>query len=80
MPLNIFTTKQRFQRIGSFLQTQSAAFRGKIFGIIMVTFCFTSSAGHLDDTAKLVKEMAKRDLRSRECMVNQVVDDGGGWG
>ena len=54
---------------------QVFTFGGKLFGEVNVTFGCSSSAGHFDDTAKLVKEMAEKVSNIDKRMVNQVLDD-----
>ena len=54
---------------------QVLSFGGKFFGEVMLTFGCTSSAGHFDDTAKLVKNMAEKASNMDKSMVIQVLDD-----
>ena len=54
---------------------QALSFGGKFFGEVMLTFGCTSSAGHFDDSAKLIKDMAQKVSNIDREMVNQVLDD-----
>ena len=54
---------------------QIFSFGGKFFGEVRLTFGCTSSAGHFDDTAKLIKRLAEKASGINPNMVNQVLDN-----
>ena len=54
---------------------QVFSFGGKYFGEVRLTFGCSSSAGHFDDSAKLIKRMAENLSKIDPGMVNQVLDD-----
>ena len=53
---------------------QVFSFGGKFFGEVRLTFGCSSSAGHFDDSAKLIKRMAENLSKIDPVMVNQVLD------